>query len=120
ELHPQAPLHAQNPPAALEGRQAGGAAGSAVGRRAVAHRRLARARSLRPVRRLVHRPPGFDPHPALGGLARAPAAQGLRIPLGIPRDPLPLTTVSPRPEGGVPYKRSLRSRRNEENTAWPL
>ena len=45
----RAPLRAQGDPAALEGRQAGRAAGSAVGHGALAHRRLARARGLRPV-----------------------------------------------------------------------
>ena len=48
----------------------------------VAHRRLpdgrlARARDLRLLRDRLRRPPGPDPHPDAGRLARPPAAQGL-------------------------------------------
>ena len=58
---------------------------------AVADGRLARARGLRPVRRLVHRPPRPDAHPAVRRLGRPSAAQGLRVSAGIPRHPRPLS-----------------------------
>ena len=56
QLPAPASVRAESDPAALEGRQAGRTARSAVRHVPVAHGRLARARSLRPVRRLFHRP----------------------------------------------------------------
>ena len=52
QLPPPPSVRAENPAAALEGRQARRTAGGPVGDVAVADGRLARARGLRPVRRL--------------------------------------------------------------------
>src|SRR5204862_4667766 len=53
-------------------------------------RRLARARGVRPVGGVVHRPPRPDAHPAGRRLGRPPPAQGLRVPAGVPRHSRPL------------------------------
>src|SRR5690606_8321564 len=69
----------------------------------LACRRLARTRGLRPQRCLVYRPPRFAAHLAGRGLGGPSAAQGLRIPAGIPR-----------------HSRAVIKRVNERRlTAWP-
>src|SRR5437588_858449 len=75
--------------------------------RPVGDGRLARARNLRPVRRPLHRPPRPDAHLARRGLGGAPAAEGLRVPPGVPRHPGALTWRSgPSPAESFSAKRS--------------
>ncbi len=57
--------------------KAGRAARGAVGIRNLAHGRLARARSVRPHRHFLHRPPEPAANSLPRGLGRPPAAQGL-------------------------------------------
>ena len=54
--------------------------------RPVEHGRLARARSVRPVRRLLHRPSESAAHPLPGRLGRPSAAQRLRDAARVPRN----------------------------------
>jgi hypothetical protein len=68
---------------------------SAVGGGSVANGRLARARGLRPERRLVHRASGPDAHFAGRRLGWSPAPERLRVPAGISRHPRSLTVFLP-------------------------
>ena len=65
----------------------------AVGRRRLEHRRLARARVLRPVRHPLHRPPEPAAHSLPRGLGRSSAPQRLRNAAGISRHSRPITAV---------------------------